>query len=76
MGVHRVCPRSEDVCRKVITNIMNPYADRDIIHVSEVRYIQIPRVKNRPCVKYRRVSINIGAIYNTVYGILSYTVTP
>ena len=76
-GVHRVCPRSEDVCRKVITNILNPYADRDIIRVSEVfvlRHIQIPhsrRAKNRPCVKCRRVSINIGAIYNTVYDILS-----
>ena len=76
-GVHRVCPRSEDVCRKVITNILNPNADRDIIRVSEVfvlRHIQIPhsrRAKNRPRVKCRRVSINIGAIYNTVYDILS-----
>ena len=35
-GVHRVCPRLEDVCRKVTTNILNPYADRDIIRVSEM----------------------------------------
>ena len=50
---------------------------RDTIRVSEVfvlRHIQIPhsrRAKNRPCVTCRRVSINIRAIYNTVYGILS-----
>ena len=75
--VYRVCTRSSNVCKKVTTNTLNPYVDHDFVRVSEVftlRHIQIPHstcVKNRPCVKCRRVSINIGAIYNTVYGILS-----
>ena len=43
--VYRVCTRSSKVCRQVMTNIPNPYADRDIIRISEVfvlRRIQAP----------------------------------
>ena len=53
---------------------MNPYADRDIIRISEVfilRHIQtlhLSRVKNCPRVKCRRVSANIGVIYRAAYG--------
>ena len=65
------------VCRQVMTNIPNPYADRDIIRRSKVfvlRRIQAPhssRMKNCPRVECRRVSISIGAIYKAAYGILS-----
>ena len=65
------------VCRQVMKNIPNPYADRDIIRRSQVfvlRRIQAPhssRMKNCPRVECRRVSISIGAIYKAAYGILS-----
>ena len=65
------------VCRQVMTNIQNPYADHDIIRRSKVfvlRRIQAPhssRMKNCPRVECRRVSISIGAIYKAAYGILS-----
>ena len=65
------------VCRQVMTNIPNPYADHDIIRRSKVfvlRRIQAPhssRMKNCPRVECRRVSISIGAIYKAAYGILS-----
>ena len=60
-----------------MTNILNPYADHDIIRRSKVfvlRRIQEPhssRMKNCPRVECRRVSISIGAIYKAAYGILS-----
>ena len=60
-----------------MTNILNPYADRDIIRRSKVfvlRRIQAPhssRMKNCPRVECRRVSISMGAIYRAAYGILS-----
>ena len=65
------------VCRQVMTNIPNPYADHDIIRRSKVfvlRRIQAPhssRMKNCPRVECRRVSISIGAVYKAAYGILS-----
>ena len=65
------------VCRQVMTNIPNPYADHDIIRRSKVfvlRRIQAPhssRMKNCPRVECRRVSISIGAIYKAAYGTLS-----
>ena len=61
------------VCRQVMTNILSPYADRDIIRRSKVfvlRRIQAPhssRMKNCPRVECRRVSISIGAIYKGRY---------
>ena len=75
--MHRACTRSSEVCRQVTTNILNPYADHDIIRISEVfvlRRVQIlhtRRVKYSPRVECRHISINIGAIYRAVYGILS-----
>ena len=75
--VYRVCTRSSEVCRQVMTNILNPYADRDIIRISEVfvlRRIQTPhswRMKNCPHVECRQVSISMGAIYKAAYGTLS-----
>ena len=75
--VYRVCTRSSEVCRQVMTNILNPYADRDIIRISEVfvlRHIHGPhsrRMKNCPRVECRRVSISMGAIYKAAYGTLS-----
>ena len=75
--VCRVCTRSSEVCRQVMTNILNSYADRDIIRRSKVfvlRRIQAPhssRMKNCPRVECRRVSISMGAIYRAAYGILS-----
>ena len=68
--VYRVCTRSSEVCRQVMTNIPNPYADRDIIRISEVfvlRRIQAPHSR----VECRRVSISMGAIYKAAYGTLS-----
>ena len=60
-----------------MTNIPNPYADRDIIRRSKVfvlRRIQAPhssRMKTAHArVECRRVSISIGAIYKAAYGIL------
>ena len=73
--MHRACTRSSEVGRQVTTNILNPYADHDIIRISEVfilrQILHSRRVKYSPCVECRRISINIGAIYRAVYGILS-----
>ena len=51
--VYRVCTRSSEVCRQVMTNILNPYADRDIIRISEVFVLR--RIHGAAFVTYEKL---------------------
>ena len=75
------CTESAHVHRKYadmqVINILNPYADNDVVPISEVfvlRCAQIPHsryLKYSPC---RRISINTGAIH--MLGCIWYAVAP